>query len=48
MVLVLAPDFAGMGDAIDVDLIVAGLATNGNRGRGGIRRSHGDYLPPLV
>src|SRR5947207_13020780 len=44
VILVLVPHFARVGEAKDVDLIVAWLATSRNRGRGRVGRLHAGHL----
>src|SRR6266550_2512703 len=44
VILVLVPHFARVGEAKDVDLIVAWLATSGNRRRGRVGRLHAGHL----
>jgi hypothetical protein len=42
VVLVVLPDLAGIGHAVDVDLVFAGFASDGGVGGGGLRGGHGD------
>src|SRR5688500_4514975 len=44
VILVFLADLAGMGDTVDIDLIVAWLADGPHNGCGGLRGGHADLL----